>query len=317
MSKTAARVLPSTLRQAGRSPRAARFRAALRRTPIAIWHDDVSDWAAALTYYAILALLPALLVTVALVGAANAQATDSFIADIASIAPADSATALRSSLLEAAHEHTAVWLLAGTGTISALWSASSYLAVFRRALHAMHGVPDTRPALRKAHIIVVTAAGLLFLLMSSSLALVLSGPPARRLGAELGMGQAGATTWAVVKWPVMLALAACLVLVLFHSGPKDTGRPRRALPGGVLAALLWLAASAGFAAYATHVASYSRLYGSLAGVVVFLVWVWLTNLALLTGAQFNAELSRPGAVDEGLIQPCPESSDAAAPAVDR
>ncbi|MEU5658665.1 YihY/virulence factor BrkB family protein [Streptomyces sp. NPDC047737] len=269
-----------------------RWRAALRRTPVSLWNDDISDWAAALTYYAILALLPALLVTVSVIGLANPDATGALIADITAFAPAESGAALRRPLEAATQERTAVWLLVGTGSVSAVWSASSYLAVFRRAMHAMHQVKDTRPPLRQAHIIVASAVGLLVLLMASAFALVLTGPLARWLGRRVGLAHAGQTLWEALKWPVMLCLVACLIMVLFSTGPRSARSVRRALPGGVLAAFLWLVASAGFALYATHIASYSRLYGSLAGLVVFLIWIWFTNLALLTGAQFNVELAR-------------------------
>ncbi|MFI2781044.1 YihY/virulence factor BrkB family protein [Streptomyces sp. ALB3] len=280
-----------TASPAGRTaPR--RWRAALRRTPVSLWNDDLSDWAAALTYYAILALLPALLVTVSVIGLANPGATNALIADITAFAPAESGAALRRPLEAATHERTAVWLLVATGSVSAVWSASSYLAVFRRAMHAMHQVKDTRPPLRQAPIIVASAVGLLVLLMASAFALVLTGPLARWLGRRAGLAQAGETLWEGLKWPVMLCLVACLILVLFSTGPRSARSVRRGLPGGVLAAFLWLVASAGFAVYATHIGSYSRLYGSLAGLVVFLIWIWFTNLALLTGAQFNVELAR-------------------------
>ncbi|MET7649209.1 YihY/virulence factor BrkB family protein [Streptomyces sp. NPDC005426] len=273
-----------------RTPRS--WPVALRRTPVSLWNDDLSDWAAALTYYAILALLPALLVTVSVIGLTDPGATEALIADITAFAPAESGAALRQPLEAATQQRTAVWLLVATGSVSAVWSASSYLAVFRRAMHAMHGVPDTRPALRKAHIIVVSAIGLLLLLMASAFALVLTGPLARWLGHRMGLAHLGDAVWGVLKWPVLLCLVACLIMVLFRTGPASARGTREAMPGGVLAALLWLVASAGFALYATYIGSYSRLYGSLAGLVVFLIWVWFTNLALLTGAQFNVELDR-------------------------
>jgi membrane protein len=269
-----------------------RWRTALRRTPVSLWNDDVTDWAAALTYYAILSLLPALLVTVSVIQLANPDATAALIADITDFAPAESGEALRRPLEAAAEQRTAVWVLVATGSVSAVWSACSYLAVFRRAMHAMHDVRDTRPALRKAHIIVVSAIGLLVLLMTSAFALVLTGPSARWLGRRLGLPHEGETLWVVLKWPLLLCLVACLILVLFRTGPRSARGIRRGLPGGVLASFLWLAASAGFALYATRVGSYSRLYGSLAGLVVFLVWVWFANLSLLAGAQFNVELDR-------------------------
>ncbi|MFF0744605.1 YihY/virulence factor BrkB family protein [Streptomyces sp. NPDC004111] len=269
-----------------------RFRTALRRTPVSVWNDDVSDWAAALTYYAILALVPALLVTVTLIGLANPDATQSLIQDISSIAPAESGAALRETLEHAVQGTSALWILLVTGTVSSLWSASSYLAVFRRAMHAMHHVKDSRPALRKAHINVVTAICLLLLLLTSAVALVLTGPMARGLADWLGMGSVGEALWAALKWPLLLCLVTMLIMILFHTGPASARGVRRSMPGGALAAFLWLTASAGFAFYATNIASYSRLYGSLAGVVVFLVWVWFANLSLLTGAQFNVELRR-------------------------
>ncbi|MEI7032270.1 YihY/virulence factor BrkB family protein [Streptomyces pratensis] len=269
-----------------------RWLTALRRTPLSLWNDDVSDWAAALTYYAILALLPTLLVTVAVIGLTNPAATEALIADITAFAPAESGEALRRPLEAATEEHTAVWVFVATGSVSALWSASSYLAVFRRALHAMHHVRDVRPALRKAHIIVVSAIGLLVLLMTGAFALVLTGPLARWLGRRVGLAAADEMLWSVLKWPVLLCVVACLILVLFRTGPRPARGVRRGLPGGVLAAFLWLTASAGFALYATSIGSYSRLYGSLAGIVVFLIWVWFANLSLLAGAQFNVELGR-------------------------
>ncbi|MEU9190174.1 YihY/virulence factor BrkB family protein [Streptomyces sp. NPDC048484] len=288
----------------GRTRGTRRWVSALRRTPVAIWDDDISDWAAALTYYAILALLPALLVTVSVIGLANEGATTALIADVTAFAPAESGEALRRPLQAATHERTAVWLLVASGTVSAVWSASSYLAVFRRALHAMHHVRDVRPALRKAHIIVASAIGLLVLLMATAFALVMTGPLARWLGRRIGLAHASETLWAVLKWPLLLFLVACLILVLFRTGPRSARGIRAGLPGGILAAFLWLAASAGFALYATQIGSYSRLYGSLAGLVIFLIWVWFTNLALLAGAQFNVELRSH---DRGASDVTPET----------
>ncbi|MFE6763119.1 YihY/virulence factor BrkB family protein [Streptomyces sp. NPDC057689] len=266
--------------------------AALRRTPVSLWNDDISDWAAALTYYAILALLPALLVTVSVIGLASPGATGALIADITAFAPPEAAAALREPLEAATQQRSAVWLLLATGSVSALWSASSYLAVFRRALHAMHGVQDTRHPLRQVHVILAWAIGLLLLMMASAFALVLTGPFARWAGRRLGLTHVGDAVWEVTKWPLILCLVAALITLLFRTGPEPARRARNALPGGMLAALLWLIASAGFALYTTYIGSYSRLYGSLAGLVVFLIWVWFTNLALLAGAQFNVELDR-------------------------
>lgn len=263
---------------------------ALRRTPVSIWNDDVSDWAASLTYYSVLSIFPALLVTVSLVGLTGAATVRDLISNVNAVVPAESRAVIENALNDMADRQTATWLVVGFGAAGALWSASSYLAVFRRALHAMHGVEDRRPVWRTAPRNVITALVLLGLFVSSAGALMLTGELARTAGRVMGMSEAADTTWAIAKWPLLLLLTAVLVWVLFHTGPAQArGLAQRAL-GGALAVVLWLIASVGFALYASLVGTYSRLYGSLTGIVVFFVWLWVSNLALLTGAQFNAEL---------------------------
>jgi len=265
---------------------------ALRRTPVSLWNDDISDYAAALTYYAILSVLPALLVTVLAFGLISPATAQEFVTQVTAYAPAESAGDLHAALSRMLGVDRGAWPLLVAGTVSALWSASSYLAVFRRALHRMHRVEDRRSPWRRAHRIVLTAFALLVLLLAGSLALLLTGPLAEELGRVLGLGATAAWGWSVLRWPLLLCLVALLVIVVFHTGPAAAKRRAHSLPGGVLAAVLWLAVSTGFALYASTLSTYSRLYGSLAGVVVFLIWLWLSNLALLTGAQFTAELGR-------------------------
>lgn len=281
-----------------RPPRAERprrggrqFAGALRRTPIALWRDDATDSAAALTYYTVLAIIPALLVTVAAIGLAGSDATSELASQITALVPAQSRQLIRGALTQMTHQRTAAWLLTIFGTVGSLWSASSYLGVFRRALHRMHGAVDHRPPWRTAPRIVITACALLALLVTSAFTLVLTGDAVDRIGPLLGIGSTASVLWSVLKWPLLLALAAVLVLIVFRTGPPGTRHLRSALPGGVLAVLLWLLTSAGFALYAAHSGTYSRLYGSLAGSIVFLVWLWLSNLSLVAGAQFNAELA--------------------------
>ncbi|MEU6466080.1 MULTISPECIES: YihY/virulence factor BrkB family protein [Streptomyces] len=265
---------------------------ALRRTPVSMWNDDITDYAAALTYYAILALLPTLLVAVLAFGLISPGTAEEFIAQVTDYAPGQSGAALHGVLESMLTQHSAVWTLLATGTASALWSACSYLAVFRRALHRMHRAPDRRSPWRRAPRIVLTALVLLSLLVVSGLVLLLSGPVAATLGRLLHLGSTAALIWSIARWPVLLCLVAVLVVVVFHTGPSPARRRRQSLPGGVLAAALWLIVSAGFTLYTALLGTYSRLYGSLAGTVVFLIWLWLSNLALLAGAQFTAELSR-------------------------
>ncbi|MFE0511053.1 YihY/virulence factor BrkB family protein [Streptomyces sp. NPDC058964] len=273
--------------------RAARWRAALRRTPVAIWNDDVTDWAAALTYYAVLALFPVLLVILSIVGLTMPTAKPEVIDRMSQAAPVESRALLRGTLRQMAEQSSAAWTLIFLGGAGALWSGSSYLSVFRRALHAMHGISAHRPVWRTAPRIIATALVLISLLLTTTLALFLTGSLARRLGRALNLGTGPQAVWDALRWPVVAAVAVALVLVLYRSGPAPSRPVGKMAPGGTLAVVLLLAVSLGFAVYTSHASTYHRLYGSLAGVVVFLVWLWLANLALLAGAQFNAELVRP------------------------
>ncbi|MGW3557833.1 YihY/virulence factor BrkB family protein [Streptomyces sp. NPDC000963] len=262
---------------------------ALRDTAVRLWHDNIADYAAALTYYAVLALVPALLVSVSLVGLAGGDTRERLILDLTSYAPPQSAQVLREALEGLTSTPSSLWPLLVSGILSALWSASSYLAVFRRALHTMYRMPDIRPPLRAAHVLALTAAALLALLVAGAASLVATGPVARRLAAAAGHPDTDVV--AVLRWPVLLTIVTALVLILYRTGPAQARGRRRGFSGGVLAALLWLGASVAFTLY-TQFGTYNRLYGSLAGIVVFLVWLWFTNLALLAGAQFNAVLAR-------------------------
>ncbi|MGW2651663.1 YihY/virulence factor BrkB family protein [Streptomyces sp. NPDC001393] len=281
------------LRETG--SRISRWWAALRRTPVAIWNDDVTDWAAALTYYAVLALFPVLLVLLSVLGLTMPTAKPEVIDRLTRVAPAASRDLLRSALEQMAGQSSAAWLLVSFGAAGALWSGSSYLSVFRRALHAMYHVSSHRPVWRTAPRIIVTAITLIVLLLTTTLALLLSGSLVRRLGRALEMGSVPRAAWDTLRWPVLAVVAIVLVLVLYRSGPAPSRPLRKMAPGGGLAIVLLLSTSLGFTVYASHVSTYHRLYGSLAGVVVFLVWLWLSNLALLAGAQFNVELARQAA----------------------
>ncbi|MFH9983562.1 YihY/virulence factor BrkB family protein [Streptomyces sp. NPDC017179] len=272
--------------------RASRWPAALRRTPVSIWDDDVTDWAAALTYYAVLALFPVLLVILSIVGLTIPTAKPEVIDRLSQAAPVASRALLRGTLRQMAEQSSAAWTLIFLGGAGALWSGSSYLSVFRRALHAMHGVSARRPVWRTAPRIIATALVLISLLLTTTLALFLTGSLTRRLGRALDLGTGPQAVWGALRWPVVAAVAVALVLVLYRSGPEPSRPVRKMAPGGTLAVGLLLAVSLGFGVYTSHASTYHRLYGSLAGAVVFLVWLWLANLALLAGAQFNAELAK-------------------------
>ncbi|MEU7422978.1 YihY/virulence factor BrkB family protein [Streptomyces sp. NPDC040750] len=284
--------------------RTARWWAALRRTPAAVWNDDITDWAAALTYYAVLALFPVMLVILSILGLTMPMAKPEVIDRLSQAAPVASRELLRSSLRQTTGQSSAAWTLVFLGMSGALWSGSSYLSVFRRALHSMHRVSAHRPVWRTAPRIIITALVLLALLLTSTLALLLTSGMVRRLGRVLHLGTGPQEAWDALRWPVVAVVAVALVLILYRSGPALSRPVARMAPGGALAVVLVLAVSLGFAAYTSHVSAYHRLYGSLAGVVVFLVWLWLSNLALLIGAQFNVELAK-SARGEGADRPVP------------
>lgn len=272
--------------------RESRWWKALRRTPVSVWEDDVTDWAAALTYYAVLALFPVLLVILSVLGLTMPTSRPDVIDRILQLVPLASRDLLRGALQQMAGQSSATWVLFSFGVTGSLWSGSSYLSVFRRALHAMHQVSAHRPVWRTAPRVVITTVVLIALLLVTTLVLLLTGGLARRLGRAFDWGSVPESAWDALRWPVLTVVAIALVLVLYRSGPAASRPVRRMAPGGGLALVLLLAVSFGFAYYANHVSTYHRLYGSLAGVVVFLIWLWLSNLALLTGAQFNAELAK-------------------------
>ncbi|MGW7433420.1 YihY/virulence factor BrkB family protein [Streptomyces sp. NPDC054861] len=281
---------------------------ALARTPVAVWADDLTDWAAALTYYAVLAVFPALLVLVfsmALLGTGSPQEV---IAQVEAFVPEAARPVLAQALGGPQEDPSVRWMLVVLTGGAALWSSTSYLAVFRRALHAMYGVPDCRPAWRTLPAVLLRALAVLALLVNGVLTLTAAERVARAIGRGTGTDHQAALVWAGLKWPLLLLVVVALVLLLFRSGPPEGRGVRKTVAGGALAVLLWLLASLGFAFYAAHVATYDRLYGSLAGVVAFLVWLWVSHVVLLAGAQFNAELDRDRERRPQTPDPCAEAA---------
>jgi membrane protein len=279
---------------------------ALGRTVAAAWDEDATERAAALTYYAVLALFPALLVTVSVLGLAGGASESNLATEITSLLPVQSRPIVASALKEMAQDKSATVSLVVVGGTGAVWSACSYAAVFRRALHSILRSTEHRPAWRTAPRIVLTSVTLLVLLVCSATCLVVSGEVAHRIGDLPHMNTAMVVAWRVLRWPLLLVLAAALVAILFRSGPRGSRSLRAIAPGGALAVLLWLLTSAAFAAYTSRMGTYNRLYGPLAGTIVFLVWLWFANLALLIGAHFNAQRSgpavaRPGPAAAGVL----------------
>lgn len=274
---------------------AASWGRALRRAAAGYQRDDLSDRAAALTYYSVLSIFPAMLVVVSLVGLAGPSASQDLIDSAGDIAPGSVKQLLVSALRQLQGSRAGAGVVALVGLAAALWSASGYVGAFMRAANAVYDVPEERPFWRTVPIRVALTLVTLVLLSASVVAVVVSGPLAREAGDLFGLGSQAVTAWNAAKWPVLLLVVAFLFSLLYWAAPSARRRFRWVTPGGVLAIVLWLAASGLFALYVSGFSSYNKTYGSLAGIIVFLIWLWITNLAILLGAELNAELEHRAA----------------------
>ena len=191
--------------------------------------------------------------------------------------------------------------LLGAGLVVALWSASGYIGAFTRAVNAIYEVEEGRPFWKRRPLQVVLTLVMVLLVALVSIALVLTGDLAEAIGSALGVGATAVDVWAWAKWPVMLAIVMTAFALLYYTAPNvRQPRFRWITPGGLLAVVLWVAASAAFAVYVANFGSYNKTYGTLGGVISFLVWLWLTNIALLLGAELDAELERERELKAGL-----------------
>lgn len=273
--------------------------ATLRRTLLEFRDDGMTDWAAALTYYALLSLLPALLALSSLVGLiASPQAITDVILDIAPDTAADTLAGPIESITSNAGAASLALVL---GLAGALWAASGYTSAFARASNVIYEVREGRPfwKLRPAQLLITLIA--MLLLVAAVATIVLSGPVVDALASPLGVGDTALTVWSYAKWPILAAAAVILLVLLYSSTPNVHQRQiRSVLPGAGVALVIWVVGSAGFALYVSNFGNYDRTYGTLAGVIVLLVWLWITNLALLLGAQYNSELERTREMKAGV-----------------
>jgi membrane protein len=266
----------------------------LKRTVPKFSSDNLSDWAAALTYYSVLALFPMLIVLVALLGLVGQEGTiDTLIASLNKSGLGGLADGVDEPLRQVVDHKGGAGAVLGFALLASLWSASGYIGAFTRAANTIYGVQEGRPFWKRRPLQVLMTLGMVLLLAFISIALVLTGSLAVAVGDAIGVGRDAVHVWNVAKWPVLLFVVMTMFALLYYVAPNvRQPRFRWVTPGGVLAVLLWIAASAGFAIYIANLGSYGRTYGTLASVVVFLVWSWITNLALLLGAEFDAELLR-------------------------
>lgn len=274
--------------------------AVLKRTVAEFKDDELADRAAALTYYGILALFPALLVLVSLLGIAGESATKSVLDHLTKLTPGSARDIITNAVTQLQSSSSTGSVLAIVGLVVALWSASGYVAAFIRTSNAVYDVSEGRPVWKVTPLRLGLTLALMILACISALIVVLTGPLAKQVGTALGIGDAALTVWSIAKWPVLVLLVTIMIAILYWASPNARVRGFRWItPGSFLALVIWMIASAGFALYVANFASYNKTYGTLAGVIIFLVWLWITNLAILLGLEFDAELARERAIVGG------------------
>jgi membrane protein len=273
--------------------------AAVKRTVREFRIDNLSDRAAALTYYSVLSIFPALLVLISLVDLAGQGTIQTLLDNLGRVAPSSVNDILTTAIRNLQQTRGSAGVLALVGLAAALWSASSYIAAFMRASNAIYDVPEGRPVWKTLPIRIGVTVLVMVLLAASAVAVVATGGLADRIGQVLGIGTAAVTAWDIAKWPVLLLIVSFMFALLYWASPNARQGFRWITPGGVLAVVVWVIASVAFALYVANFGSYNKTYGSLAGVIVFLVWLWLSNTAILLGAELNAELERGRAIATG------------------
>ena len=276
-------------------------------------HDDITDRAAALTYYGVLALFPAALVLVSVLGLVGRSATRQVLSNLGQVAPGGVHTFLTSVVTQVQGKAGAAGVAGIIGIALALWSASSYVAAFMRASNAIYDVDEGRPVWKTGPIRLFTTIALVIMLLIAAAIVVLTGPIANQVGTAFGIGHAAVLAWDIGKWPVLVIIVSVMFSLLYKATPNVRQPAFRWISaGGVLAVILWLITSGLFAVYVSFSGSYNKTYGSLATVIIFLVWLWISNIAILLGAEFNAETQRERAIRAGLpedVEPFAELRD--------
>ena len=273
----------------------------LRRTVGRFRTLNLTDSAAALTYYGVLSIFPALIVLVSIVGLAGDSATQSLLDNVNALGPGPAQDIVTGAIKQISGSQGTAGVAFVLGLAAALWSASGFIGAFTRAANVVYEVGEGRPFWKLRPLQLGMTLLLLILVALSAIAVVLTGPLAQQVGNVFGVGTTAVTVWGIVKWPAIVLIVMTLLAILYYVAPnvRQIGF-RWITPGGVLAVLLWIAASAAFAAYVANFASYNKTYGSLAGVIVFLVWLWISNCAVLLGVVFNAEVERGRELETGV-----------------
>jgi membrane protein len=269
--------------------------ATLKRTATEFSEDNITDWAAALTYYGLLALFPALIALVGIIGFfADPQGATQTITDVVSeIGPSSAADTFAGPIESITSSSSTAGIMAIVGIVIALWSASGYVGAFMRASNVIYETPEGRPIWKLRPLQMLVTLVILILAAITLLALVVSGPLAEAIGSAIGLSDTAVTIYQIAKWPILAALVITIFAVLYYATPNVKLRGFKwVTPGSLFALVVWILASAAFAFYVANFGSYDKVYGTLGGVVAVLVWMWITNLALLFGLELNAERER-------------------------
>ncbi|GAA2409468.1 YihY/virulence factor BrkB family protein [Nonomuraea africana] len=272
----------------------------LKRTVKEFQGDNLTDWAAALTYYATLSIFPALLAVVSVLGLFGQATTQSLIDNLSAMAPGAARQTLNTVLQALQSNPRAAGIAAIMGIVVALWSASGYVGGFMRAANIVYEMPEGRPIWKTLPLRLAITTVLVILTAIGSVAVVFTGGLADQAGKVLGIGETALVIWGIVKWPILVIMVALVLALLYWAAPNVKHPGFRWLtPGSMLAVVLWIVASAAFGFYVANFGSYSKTYAALAGVIVFLIWLWITNIAVLLGVEFDAEIARERAIKDG------------------
>jgi membrane protein len=272
----------------------------LKRTFSEFREDNVTDWAAALTYYGVLSIFPALIALVSILGLIGDAATKPLMDNLQNFAPGPANKILSNTLNGLAESRGGAGILFIVGVAGAIWSASSYIGAFIRASNAIWDVEEGRPFTKTVPLRLAITVVMMILLTATAVTVAVTGPLADKVGKLIGLGGTAVTAWDIAKWPVLVLVVALMFSILYYAAP-NVRQPglRWVTPGGIVAVIAWMIVSALFGVYVANFGSYNKTYGSLGAVIIFLVWLWLTNIAILFGAELNAETQRGRQIEAG------------------
>ena len=273
-----------------------------KRTVREFSNDHCTDLAAALTFFGVLSLFPALLALMSLLGIVGQaeQTTQLLLQIIEGIASTEVVETLRPPIQQLAASPSAGFTFV-IGLAGAIWSASGYVGAFGRAMNRIYEIEEGRPFYKLRPIMLVVTIALLLLALVMAVLLVVSGPLAQAIGDVVGLGEAALAVWNIAKWPVLLGLAIVLIAVLYYATPNVRQPKFRWISIGAIIAIVILAvATLGFFFYVSNFGNYNKTYGTIGGMIVLLLWIWIANIALLFGAEFDAEMERGRQLQAGI-----------------